>query len=258
MRRHVDERGYVVKMFVPRLMGGWLNKPNPIDSKYVTRLCEDMVATGQLRIESVTVDTVTSLGDAKVQDVLVAVDFPRLTDAVKRRIAVEIAETSKAMKQKWWSRAKDVYAITPPIAPEKKKGEEKEKEKEKEAPGVSGRELAASSPGSRPVALTFKNPGATPRMRHAAMTDAMISDPAAAYPPPPRRDCRRPALTVQDVQEPYSLESGYVMANAVRLRYFHAFWWMRFSAAAAAAAAAAALTSTRASCAWRGCPSSSS
>ena len=62
------------------------------------------------------------------------------------------------MKQKWWSRAKDVYAITPPIAPEKKKGEEQEKEKE--APGVSGRELAlTSSPASPgPVALlTFKN-----------------------------------------------------------------------------------------------------
>ena len=220
LRRHVDERGYVVKMFVPRLMGGWLNKPNPIDSKYVTRLCEDMVATGQLRIESVTVDTVTSLGDAKVQDVLVAVDFPRLTDAVKRRIAVEIAETSKAMKQKWWSRAKDVYAITPPIAPEKKKGEEQEKEKE--APGVSGRELAlTSSPASPgPVALlTFKNPGAKPRMRHAAMTDAAVTDPAVQPPgQSPGQD-----LPFKTFRSLYSLESGYVMANAIRLRYFHAF-----------------------------------
>ena len=222
LRRHVDERGYVVKMFVPRLMGGWLNVPKPIDSKYVTRLCEDMVRTGQVRVESVTVDTVTSLNEAKVQDVLVAVDFPRLTDAVKRRIAVEIAETAKAMKQKWWS--KDVYAITPPIAPEKKKGEEKEKEKEKEAPGVSGRELAASSPGSRPVALTFKNPGATPRMRHAAMTDAMMSDPAAATTASTSAaivDGRR--LPFKTFRSLYSLESGYVMANAVRLRYFHAF-----------------------------------
>ena len=221
LRRHVDERGYVVKMFVPRLMGGWLNKPNPIDSKYVTRLCEDMVTTGQVRVESVTVDTVTSLGDAKVQDVLVAVDFPRLTDAVKRRIAVEIAETSKAMKQKWWSRAKDVYAITPPIAPEKKEGEEKEKEKE--APGVSGRELAASSPGSRPVALTFKNPGAKPRMRHAAMTDAMVTDPSAASTSASAAIVDGRSLPFKTFRSLYSLESGYVMANAVRLRYFHAF-----------------------------------
>ena len=228
-----------------------MNKPNPIDSKYVTRLCEDMVTTGQVRVESVTVDTVTSLGDAKVQDVLVAVDFARLSDAVKRRIAVEIAETSKAMKQKWWSRAKDVYAITPPIAPEKKEGEEKEKEKE--APGVSGRELAAVVPGSRPVALTFKNPGAKPRMRHAAMTDAMVTDPSAASTSASAAIVDGRYLPFKTFRSLYSLESGYVMANAVRLRYFRRSW-MRSSAAAAAAAR----TSTRASFVWRGCPSSCS
>ena len=56
-------------------------------------------------------------------------------------------------------------------------------------------------------------------MRHAAMTDAAVTDPAVQPPgQSPGQD-----LPFKTFRSLYSLESGYVMANAIRLRYFHAF-----------------------------------
>ena len=115
LKKHLDEYGYVVKMWVPRLMRDWLGSSNPstADSKYCKRLCDAMEKKGELRIERVTVDTLGQLSSAETQDVLVAPNFPKLSEAFKRRIATEIAETQKATKQSWWSG--DVYAITRPV-----------------------------------------------------------------------------------------------------------------------------------------------
>ena len=44
LKKHLDEYGYVVKMWVPRLMRDWLGSSNPstADSKYCKRLCDAM------------------------------------------------------------------------------------------------------------------------------------------------------------------------------------------------------------------------
>ena len=79
-----------------RLMGGWLNKPNPIDSKYVTRLCEDTDdGSGAGRVG----DGGHGIASDEGPDVLV-VDFPG--SPTPSRGAAETAETSKAKKQKRW------------------------------------------------------------------------------------------------------------------------------------------------------------
>ena len=112
LKKHLDEYGYVVKMWVPRLIRDWLgsSKSSTADSKYCRRLCDAMENKGELRIEHVTVDTLGQLSSAETQDVLVAPNFPKLSEAFKRRIATEIAETQKATKQSWWSG--DVYALS--------------------------------------------------------------------------------------------------------------------------------------------------
>ena len=212
LKKHLDEYGYVVKMWVPRLMRDWLgsSKSSTADSKYCKRLCDAMETKGELRIERVTVDTLGQLSSAETQDVLVAPNFPKLSEAFKRRIATEIAETQKATKQSWWSG--DVYAITRPVVADGEAGEDAR------APatpgGVSGRELAVSS---TPIVLTFKNPGAKPRMRHAAMTDVMHDAGTTAV-----GTADKP-LMFKTFRSLYSLESGYVSASAIRLQHFHGF-----------------------------------
>ena len=229
IRRHVEERGYAVKSF----LGRWLAQQEGstivrVDTKVMNRILSDLSNAGHVREVEIELSTQNDMSGVSVtHTVIFDPAFPEPTEDILNGVKAEIKQTEWAMRQEFWKHNKDVYNVWGPSPTTTTTMTTTTGVHDNTGGGGSG---GGADPISAPLAsrptvnIMTHGVGRRPTTRDFEKATAVDRGGAATPDGVVVFKNNKKKLPFKTLRDLAALETGFIPALGLRLRYMHEFF----------------------------------